>query len=124
MFYYSFLQEKRDKSCSIRMITLIILHYTYIIYSLDFVQIATPPLISFFVIAPTIINTYMRVRKPSFKFKLFWQATAINSSSKATEPKIRSSAGKSKEHYPSSVWNITFLGVYRIADVTHSILTM
>jgi hypothetical protein len=71
MFCCSFLQEKRDKSCSIRIITVIILHCIYIIYAFDFVRIAMPPLASFIIIAPTIINTYMRVRKPSFKFKLF-----------------------------------------------------
>jgi len=53
------------------VITLIILHYIYIFYSFDFVQIAMHISASFFIIAPTIINTYMRVRKPSFKFKLF-----------------------------------------------------
>jgi hypothetical protein len=87
-------------------------------------QIAMPPLASFFIIAPIIINTFMRVRKPWFKFKIFCQTTATNSSSKATEPKIISSAVKSKVYYSSSVGNITFVSVYRIADVMHSLLTM
>jgi hypothetical protein len=95
----------------------------YIIYSFGFIQIAMPPLTSFFMIVPTIIKTIMSVRKKWFKFKLFWQATATNSSSKAAEPKIISSAVKSKVYYPSSVGNITFVSVYRIADVMHSILT-
>ena len=106
------------------MITLIILHYIYIIYAFDFMQIAMAPLASFFIIAPTVINTYMSVRKPRFKFKLFWQATAISSSSKANEQKIRNGGVKSEVYYPSCVWNITLVGVYGIADVTRSMLTI
>jgi len=54
------------------MITLIILYYIYIIYIFDFMQITMPPLASFFRIPPTIINTFRRVRKLWFRFKLFW----------------------------------------------------